>query len=113
MQSLEKDFTLVPLALLIMFSPLLFKCDYEVWTMNPILSLVYSYSCLWELTQLCIPHCDYLSLKTLTIGLVNNIYNITCVYIGFKIGIFGLANNVTKFSKVQPISCISSTCTKP
>jgi hypothetical protein len=71
--------------------------------MNPTMSLVYLYSCLWELAQACNPHCDYLSLKTLTIGLVNNIYNITCVYIGFKIRIFGLANNVTKFFK-------SSTC---
>jgi hypothetical protein len=65
--------------------------------MNPIPSFIYLYSCLWKLAQACNPHCDSLSLKTLTIGLVNNIYNITCVYIGFKIRIFGLSNNVTNF----------------
>jgi hypothetical protein len=81
--------------------------------MNPILSLIYLYSCLWELAQTCNPHCDSLSFKALTIRLINNIYNITCVYIGFQIGIFGLINNVTIFSKVQPTSYISSTCTKP
>jgi hypothetical protein len=113
MQSLEKDFYLGALGSFDdVFTPFV---QMWLWGLDnePHTKLSLFIFMLWEFAQACIPHCDYLSFKTLTIGLVNNIYNITCVYIGFKIGIFGLANNVTKFSKVQPINYISSTCTKP